>query len=304
MTEHEPPLIRTLRESAVRPDDGEATRLRIHASLQRRSSSRRQVVVWSLAAAALLSSTALAFYVVRPAEPSARENRGDDSRIDAAGSEIGARAAAPETSSAVRADASAATPIAATGTADRPEGHENLSLQEEGPAPAIESQPPVRRLNRVRDAANRPLPARTKAAAPSRMSSTPVESPSPVVPSAPFAADTASRGQVDAPAVAHEHDANGLEQASRTKSARDLFMEAHRLHFRGSPERALAAWDAYLAVESTGSLAIEARYNRGVVLFRLGRMEEAREALTPFAQGAYGDFRRADARHLLSQLPP
>ena len=44
---------------------------------------------------------------------------------------------------------------------------------------------------------------------------------------------------------------------------------------------------------------IEARYNRAIVLLRLGRHAEARAVLEAFARGDYGAFRRADARLLL-----
>jgi len=48
---------------------------------------------------------------------------------------------------------------------------------------------------------------------------------------------------------------------------------------------ALAAWDAYLAAEPQGRFAIEARYNRALVLARLGRYRDAHAALVPFARG-------------------
>lgn len=83
-----------------------------------------------------------------------------------------------------------------------------------------------------------------------------------------------------------------------------LYLEAHRLHFRGAPQRALEAWDAYLATNPGGPLRLEAEYNRAVVLARLGRNDEARRALEPFARGAHAGFRRADAQQLLLQLPP
>ena len=79
-------------------------------------------------------------------------------------------------------------------------------------------------------------------------------------------------------------------------------MTAHRLHFRGAPQAALAAWDAYLATDPSGPLAIEAHYNRAVVLVRLGQREQAKEVLLRFATGTYGTFRKADATVLLKQL--
>jgi hypothetical protein len=47
----------------------------------------------------------------------------------------------------------------------------------------------------------------------------------------------------------------------------------------------------------------EARYNRALCLLRLHRNDEARAALTPFAQGRYGSYRRADAEKLLEAVP-
>lgn len=82
-----------------------------------------------------------------------------------------------------------------------------------------------------------------------------------------------------------------------------LYRDAHRLHFvEQSPERALPAWDRYLSAAPQGEFALEARYNRGVCLLRLGRSEQARAALEPFARGDYGPYRRAEAQALLAEL--
>jgi hypothetical protein len=85
-----------------------------------------------------------------------------------------------------------------------------------------------------------------------------------------------------------------------------LYAQAHALHFHGhDPARALAAWDRYLAVASLdirGGLVLEARYNRAICLVRLGQREEARQALQPFADGRWGDYRRDDAQALLGEL--
>jgi hypothetical protein len=80
-----------------------------------------------------------------------------------------------------------------------------------------------------------------------------------------------------------------------------LYEIAHRLHFRErDPVRALAAWDHYLQVAPSGTLVLEARYNRALCLYRLGQMTEAAAALAPFASGHVGDgYRQAEARALL-----
>ena len=81
-----------------------------------------------------------------------------------------------------------------------------------------------------------------------------------------------------------------------------LYRKAHELHFHGSdPAAALAAWDAYLAAEPSGRFAIEARFNRALVLVKLGRYAEARAALEPFARGELG-YRQVEAAELAERL--
>lgn len=88
------------------------------------------------------------------------------------------------------------------------------------------------------------------------------------------------------------------------KPAEVLYRRAHDLHFHGDDHiAALAAWDAYLAAESTGTFAIEARFNRGLVLSRLARYSEAIVALEPFAKGEVADgYRRDEAAALVTRL--
>jgi hypothetical protein len=84
-----------------------------------------------------------------------------------------------------------------------------------------------------------------------------------------------------------------------------LYRRAHELHFHGGdPAAALAAWDAYLAAEPDGRFSVEARYNRALVLVRLGRYGEARAALAPFARGevAPAGYRQAEAEQLVERL--
>ena len=82
-----------------------------------------------------------------------------------------------------------------------------------------------------------------------------------------------------------------------------LYEVAHHAHFHeDDAARALSAWDAYLAAMPNGRFAIEARYNRGLCLVRLGRLREARDALLPFAQGSFGSYRITEARRILSLL--
>jgi len=84
-----------------------------------------------------------------------------------------------------------------------------------------------------------------------------------------------------------------------------LYRRAHELHFHGrDPARALAAWNSYLAVEPDGRFSVEARYNRALVLVRLGRYAEARAALVPFARGEVlpEGYRQAEAEQLVERL--
>ncbi|MET0343307.1 MAG: hypothetical protein ABW252_20020 [Polyangiales bacterium] len=82
------------------------------------------------------------------------------------------------------------------------------------------------------------------------------------------------------------------------------YRKAHGLHFRNRDFRsALAAWDAYLAEQPQGTFALEALYNRAICLLRLGRTEEAKQALSPFAQGAMQNhYRQTEATELLEAL--
>jgi tetratricopeptide (TPR) repeat protein len=82
-----------------------------------------------------------------------------------------------------------------------------------------------------------------------------------------------------------------------------LYREAHRAHFsERNYALALAHWDRYLALSPRGAFVLEARYNRGVALYRLGRREAAAEALRPFADGVYGGYRSDEATRMLQEL--
>jgi len=104
------------------------------------------------------------------------------------------------------------------------------------------------------------------------------------------------------PAVSASASAARAERADPTLA---LYRVAHAAHFVDrDPARALAAWDAYLSAAPNGQFAPEARYNRALSLVRLGRRQEARSALEPFANGAYGDYRKAEASALLERFAP
>ncbi|HEY0191634.1 MAG TPA: hypothetical protein VGC42_10980 [Kofleriaceae bacterium] len=84
-----------------------------------------------------------------------------------------------------------------------------------------------------------------------------------------------------------------------------LYRRAHELHFHGGdPAAAVAAWDAYLAAEPSGRFAVDARYDRALMLIRLRRYAEARAALAAFAAGEVepAGYHQADAEQLLARL--
>jgi hypothetical protein len=110
----------------------------------------------------------------------------------------------------------------------------------------------------------------------------------------------------DAPEyLAMPHAVASRSSAERSISPREqaLYETAHQAHFATRvPATALPAWDAYLAEFPNGRFALEARYNRAICLVRLGRHDEARAALQPFANGEAGGYRQQDAIALLHAL--
>lgn len=84
-----------------------------------------------------------------------------------------------------------------------------------------------------------------------------------------------------------------------------LYARAHELHFvTRDPTAALAAWNAYIDQARSAALLPEAKYNRALCLVRLHRNAEAIEALTPFANGTHGSYRKREASALLRALTP
>jgi TolA-binding protein len=161
-----------------------------------------------------------------------------------------------------------------------------------------------------------PAPARAPSNASKSAVQTPLVPPQPPAPaatpdpvSAPAPDPTPAPVSAPTPAIP---TANPLRAAAATSAqphgsdaALALYRAAHTAHFVDhDPARALSAWDAYLAAAPNGAFAPEAHYNRALSLVRLGRNTEARSALTPFATGAYGGYRQAEAAALLERLGP
>jgi TolA-binding protein len=141
--------------------------------------------------------------------------------------------------------------------------------------------------------------------APVLVATMPTSSPSADVPSPPAAeAIVASPEPSTAPA---RHLVGGSTSAPPASSAagaeETLYAAAHHAHFVArDPAAALKGWDAYLAAYPRGRFTLEARYNRGLSLVRLGRTAEASAALAPFADGTLGGYRQREARELLDAL--
>jgi hypothetical protein len=141
----------------------------------------------------------------------------------------------------------------------------------------------------------------------------PVESPPPAAPPVPPPATESPGAPASIASTAPPALASPATSTSASRSRRDrdhdhdreegLYTAAHHAHFVDrDPVAALTAWDAYLAAYPDGRFAPEARYNRALTLVRLGRTDEARAALEPFADGRNHGYRQTEARTLLDAL--
>jgi hypothetical protein len=84
-----------------------------------------------------------------------------------------------------------------------------------------------------------------------------------------------------------------------------LYRKAHELYFHDADyDKALVAWDDYLAKEPNGQFAVEARYNRALCLIHLSRFQDAHDALLPFANGEVvpAGYRQDEAKRLETKL--
>jgi hypothetical protein len=116
----------------------------------------------------------------------------------------------------------------------------------------------------------------------------------------------------DPPPAVQEKPATRASSSSVTSAAPvasapdpelELYRAAHRAHFQEQDTlRALGGWNAYLEQNPNGRFVLEARYNRALCLVRLGRKDEARAALSPFANGSFGGYREREAKELIEAL--
>jgi len=145
-----------------------------------------------------------------------------------------------------------------------------------------------------------PVPVTTRELPPPPVATTVMTVEKPPIEDTPFvppAAVTASAPK-PTPSVKPSASVAAIDPEER------LYKVAHEAHFVDRDwNAALAAWDGYIAAHPKGRFAPEARYNRALALVRLGRKDEAKTALAPFADGTMGGYRQREARELLDAMP-
>jgi hypothetical protein len=272
--------IRALREEGDRPaPQARLTRERILADL--RPKARRRRAIWMIPVAALLAgSTVLAATGRLPdAFHAAARALGLEARSEEPNERDGRRSPRANTSSIARASETSSEAIVAP----------------DPPAPA--SPEPAAGLPNAPDEP-RGTAVRADAGAAKRAARRTTHAATPTAAAAPAPAEPA-----------HAEASSGAPPPGAASAADDqgtlaLYRRARQLHFvEQKPALALAAWDAYLAAEPHGPLSVDARYDRALCLVRLGRKQEARAALEPFAAGKYGTYRQTEARALLDAMP-
>jgi hypothetical protein len=139
-----------------------------------------------------------------------------------------------------------------------------------------------------------------------RMIDTPLAPPDPPPPPPPVEPAPAPEPVKPRPAPPpHKIEVAPAPEPATVAPVEALYRKAHELHFHGGDHaEALAAWDAYLTAEPSGRFAVEARYNRALLLVRLGRFAEARAALEPYARGSVepAGYRQREATMLIDRL--
>jgi hypothetical protein len=253
-----------LREETADADEGARfTRSRVMASLQQSQIRRRSRVAVLLPLAACFAA-ASAFGMVTGRVPAF---------VQRVSHTLGfSEAPAPSPAPARRKPTSVSTPAAPIPTPSPAPTELGAPAPAQLPTPAAEPRAP--------EAA-----PHSKSHAPSLSASAAIQAP--VQPKPSPAADVPA-----SPALSDVSD-----------RAHELYRVAHRSHFVDHDfVSALRAWDAYLEAAPNGRFVLEARYNRALCLVRLGRSAEARDALTPFANGKFAGYRQEEARSLIDAL--
>lgn len=294
--------LRDLRQSpVVQPvDDGAATRRRILRTLEART-----VLHARLKAAAIVSgvvtSTALAWYLVSSSERAQRmEWRAPARELPAL------QTSAPELSTPEQpkpsADA-AASDVAAPALESRAASPAHPTHPSAGESSTARRPPTGQAQAKTRGDRTLSGPRGTSGG-PAPNSSAPSAAPrfELAVPQPNSTADAPPRVQSPAPHATPAAVAPPPRAAPGAPQGDAAFWAVYRLQFSGPPQRALQAWDSYLARGPSAELAIEARYHRAVIMLRLGRYAEARPELERFAAGGYAGTHADDARRLLAQL--
>jgi hypothetical protein len=132
---------------------------------------------------------------------------------------------------------------------------------------------------------------------------TPVASVVPVV--VAMASVTANAPAPIAPLVAPRVHAATTKPPPDDSERRALraYREAERLQFDAQDyARALDAWDRYIPLAGKSPLLVDAKWQRALCFVRLGRSDDARDALEPFARGELGAYRQSEARTILGTL--
>ncbi len=247
-------------------EDGAATRLRIRETLAKRGGVRRKK--WTLLAAVigtLFGSTAFALH--QGWEPP-----------------WASHAAAVETAPIVERPKVAMQLPTPEQPFVAPPDRETASAREEPEALAWSSAPMPR-----------PLRPRPRAVA-TNVGSVALATPPPPPDSTPPTPTIGAGPSRVATAVHTDSPAPGLERELAA------YRVAHLAHFRGNdPEAALVAWDHYLAKFPDGRMALDARYDRALVLVKLERWKDAREALASFA-AANSTYRKTEAAKILDAI--
>jgi hypothetical protein len=158
-------------------------------------------------------------------------------------------------------------------------------------------------IEEIRSAVTAPAAAPPAPRRPTRRTALVPPAPLPAAPTAEPPSAPIRRKPARAPAApALDPIPNDGQDPADEQDQNVRYREAHQAHFvKRDFAAAVTAWDRYLALPRPGRLALEARYNRAIALYRLGRRDEAAHALKPFADGDYGPYRQAEARALLQQ---